>query len=168
MLFVRWDPDPSAVVQRTSTRTALGRTSGRFRAFVTHNRWGEIPNQPGRLLTASSVLPPCALPSSLVPALAPLVALALHSRTRSFSDSRDCQRQRKLSQPLMVFERGRSDAKDERIHAGQITILPLSRTANWIFSAERIRFRRARRRRGLRSFLPLNSLRPRREDKRRE
>ncbi|KYN42421.1 hypothetical protein ALC56_03181, partial [Trachymyrmex septentrionalis] len=39
----------------------------------------------------------------------------------------NCQRQRKLSQPLMVFERGRSDAKDERIHAGQITILPLSR-----------------------------------------
>lgn len=66
-------------------------------------------------------------PLSLVPSRsrAPL------SRAHAHSDSQNCQRQRKLSQPLMVFERGRSDAKDERIHAGQITILPLSRQTGY-------------------------------------
>lgn len=126
MLFVRWDPDPSAAVRRTSNRDSTGRTSGRFRAFVTHKRGDE---KPGFLLFA---------PSFLGARFCPCALLLASPRTRS--DSRNCQRQRRLSQPLMVFERGRSDAEDVRTHAGQITILPLF-SANWIFSSRALRHR---------------------------
>lgn len=96
-------------------RDGAGRTSGRSRAFVTHSRGMRAPR---------------------VPALRPFSAalLPLRSTRELHSDSRNCQRQRKLSQPLMVFERGRSDAKDMRTHAGQITILLLF-SVNWIFSS---------------------------------
>lgn len=53
MLFVRWDPDPSAAVQRTSSRTSGGRTSGGFHAFVTHN---DGMRYPATLLFALFVL----------------------------------------------------------------------------------------------------------------
>lgn len=127
MLFVRWDPDPSAAVQRTSSRTtAEGRVAG-FRAFVTHN--GGMRNPVTLLFLRLALFVLSRAPLSLVPSRSRLRAPL--SRAHAHSDSQNCQRQRKLSQPLMVFERGRSDAKDERIHAGQITILPLSRQTGY-------------------------------------
>lgn len=128
MLFVRWDPEPSAARSKGLLPGLYGRTSGRFRAFVTHNcrkrekeRARPGPSTSLHVLSWASFLP----------------LRALYSRAaRVHSDSPTCQRQRKLSQPLMVFERDRSDAKDVRTHAGQITILPLSRQTGY-FRARR-------------------------------
>lgn len=95
-----------------------GRTSGGSCAFVTAGR--KPPQQ------LSSFLERFCHAFHLVP-----VPLARCSRTLT---ARNCQRQWKLSRPLMVFERGQSDAKDERTHAGQITILPSPRQTR-IFSS---------------------------------
>lgn len=95
------------------------RTSGESRAFVTHNCRMRIVRASLLFAFSSALL-------SFVPSSFPSPC-AFYSRVHAYSDSQNCQRQRKLSQPLMVFERDRSDAKDKRIHVGQITILPLSR-----------------------------------------
>lgn len=120
MLFVRWDPDPSASVQGTSTGT-VRKHEWQVPCFRNPQLWDERE----RALRFSSVLVLSRTRRST------LTRVLARSRARVHSDSRNCQRQRKLLQPLMVFERGRSDAKDVRTHAGQITILPLSRQTGY-------------------------------------
>jgi len=148
MLFVRWDPDPSAAVQRTSagTGTAEGRVAGPVLSQPASV--GRKPPRPLSLFLERSFLQAFHL--------VPVPPRALHSRTLTVGN---CQRQWKLSRPLMVFERGRSDAKDERTHAGQITILPPSRQTGMFSSPRATSF--------LQAFLPLTTFpRPRGQEKR--
>jgi len=102
-----------------------GRTSGRSRAFATRNHGTK---------TAPASL---ALPRALLPSSVPSRSSSPSCTSLAYPDSRELSTAvEALSRLLMVFERGRSDAKDERTHAGQITILPPSRQTG-MFSSPR-------------------------------